>query len=124
MPEARRRRAAEQARQSNLPSRRGEQVFPANHVGDLLQVIVDGGDELIRPVAEAIAHQQVAALLRWVLLLRPEELVEEPLGSWIHPHSPADIAGQGNVLLAAGIGVASLPRPLIRDARSLDVRPR
>jgi hypothetical protein len=115
VPEARRRRAAEQAREANLASRRRQQIFAANHVGDFLQVIVDRDDELIGPVVEAIAHKQIAALLTGILLLRPEELIEETLDARLHSYAPTHIVCQRNLFLAAIVWIAKLARALIAD---------
>ena len=57
----------------NLPAGGLEQIGSANHVGDALQVIVYGHGELIGPVAQPIAKQQIAALLARILLLRADE---------------------------------------------------
>src|SRR5689334_16975423 len=105
MPEARRRGAAEQARETNLPTRGCKQIFTADHVGDFLQVIVDGRDELIRPVAEAIAHEQIAALPARVLFLWAEEFVEEFLDARIDSHAPTDIVGERDFFLATRVRI-------------------
>src|SRR6185436_20493621 len=118
MPEARRRFAPEQARQPNLASGGRQQILAANHVGDALQVIVDGHGVLIGPVAEAIAHQQIAALLARILFLRPEDFVEEALGTRLDDHAPADVAAEGDALVAAGVRITNF-RSLIPTPRSL-----
>src|SRR5690349_12732810 len=71
-------------------------------------MIVDGGDELIGPVAEAIAYQQIAALPARLLLLRPEAFVEEAFGARIDPDAPSHGAGQADLFFAAGVGIAPL----------------
>src|SRR6188474_1174480 len=109
MPEARHFLAAEQLREPNLPSSGRQQILAANHVGDALDVIVDGHRVLIRPVAHAIADQQIAALLAWILFLRPEDLIKEALDAGRHDHPPADTIAERNALVAAGIQVTSLP---------------
>ena len=47
-----------------------KQVVAADHEIDSLRRVIDGDGELIRPVALAIAQQQVAALSRGILRLR------------------------------------------------------
>src|SRR6188472_3578912 len=106
MPEARRGDAAEHARQSNLTARGRQQVDAANHVADALQVIVYGRRELIAPVAEAIANQQVPALEARLLFLRPEQFVEKSFDAWLHAHTPTHTFGQRNLLLTTRVGIA------------------
>ena len=60
--------AAQQPRELNLPAGGREQIVAADHVRDALHEVVDGGDELVGPVAGAVADEQVAALLGRLLL--------------------------------------------------------
>ena len=55
-----------------------------------LDVVVDRRGELIRPVAVAIAHQQIAALLRRPLLLRAVPEIDEALDGRLEPHPQPD----------------------------------
>ena len=55
----------------------------------LLDEIVHGHGELIRPVAVAIAHEQIAALRHRVLLLRSQHRVVERLHARIEPYARA-----------------------------------
>ena len=70
--ERRRPLAAEQPRETDLTAGRRQQVLAADHQVDALAVVVDGGGELVGPVAEPIADQHVAALPRRILFLRSE----------------------------------------------------
>ena len=57
---------------------------------DALQHVVGRRRPLIGPVAEPIANQQIAALPRRRLLLRPEPQVVEVFDTRVHPNSPSD----------------------------------
>ena len=71
-------------RATRIPaSGRGEQVGAPDYQADGLGEIVDGHRELVGPVAEAIANQQVTGLRRRVLGLRPERGVVEGLDAGI-----------------------------------------
>ena len=120
MPEPRRRDTAEQPRQTDLPACRRQQINTANHVGDELQMIVYRHRELIRPVAESIAHQQIAALQVGILFLRAKQLIEETLGTGIHAHAPADAIGQGDVFLATRVWIEFAVNLCPRACASVD----
>ena len=55
--------AAEQPRELDLAARGRQQIVAANDERDALHEIVHRRRELIRPVAVAVAHEQIAALL-------------------------------------------------------------
>ena len=65
--EGRRLVAAEQARDADLTAGRRQQVASAHDQIDALPEVIDARDELIRPVAEPIANDDVAALRRGIL---------------------------------------------------------
>ena len=96
---------AEEPGQRDLPAGRVEQILSADDERDALQHVVGGGGPLIRPVAEPIANQQIAALPRRRLLLRPEPQVVETLDPFVHPHPPADAVRHGQPAIAAPSGV-------------------
>src|SRR5262245_58221713 len=77
MKEGRRLLAPQRPRQLDLPPRRYQQVVAAYDERHLLCRVVNGRGELIGPMAVAIAHQKVAALLRRTLFLRAVTEVEE-----------------------------------------------
>src|SRR5258708_29669062 len=72
--ERRRPLAPEEAREADLAARGRQQILAADHEVDALAVVVDGGGELVGPVAEPIANQDVTALLGRILFLRAENL--------------------------------------------------
>ena len=78
-------------------------------------MIVNRRHELIGPVVEAIAHQQIAALQAGILLLGPEQFIEKTLGARIDAHAPSDAVGEGNIFVAARPGIPQLPRSLLSD---------
>ena len=109
--------ASEQTRDADLPAGRREQILTANHQVDLLTEIVDGHGELIRPVAQTIADQYIAALQRRILLLQSQSLVDERLDPGIHAHAPADPVGDGQAAIATASIVSKF-----RDLASLEPR--
>src|SRR6516162_4665798 len=93
--------APEQPREADLPAGRRKQILAANHEIDSLAEIVDGDRELIRPVAEAIADQDVSALRRGVQLPGSEAAIDELLDARIQPHAPAVAIDQRQPTAAA-----------------------
>src|SRR5262249_10515392 len=63
---------------------------------------------LIRPVAEAIAHQHIAALPRGILRLRSAPAVDEGLDAGIHADAPAEAIDEAKAALATRARVATL----------------
>src|SRR4029453_7746760 len=78
--------ASEQSGDPDLTAGRWQKIGPTNHVVDVLTPVVDCDCELIRPVAVAIAHQHVAALVRRILRLTTEPGIFELLDSRIDSH--------------------------------------
>src|SRR5947209_15551603 len=113
MKKLRRLAPTEHARELDLPASRREQVVAADHQRHALHVIVDGRRELIRPVAVAILDEQIAALRRRLLLLRPMAEIDEPLNRIVEPHAQADAAVFAEAALAAG---ARIPGLLVRSS--------
>ena len=86
--------SAEKTAKSDLAARGREQIAAADDVRDLFYEVIDGRRELIGPLADTIADEDVAALSRRVLCLRPEQAVVETLDPRIHTHAdPAARAG-------------------------------
>src|SRR5438105_1751265 len=85
--EFRRRGSAEKARELDLAPRRLKEIVAANDERHALCEIIHGGGELIRPLAVAIAGQQVAALLPRLLLERAVAQVDEPFDGRLEPHA-------------------------------------
>ena len=71
MKERRRIRTAQEPRELNLPACGVQQIDATHDVSHTLQPVVDDNGKLIRPVAEPVAEQKVAALFGGRLLLRP-----------------------------------------------------
>ena len=106
MEKRRRLVAAEQPRQLNLPARGGEEIDAADHQRHALDVVVDRRRELIRPVAVAIAGQQIAALLGGALLLWTETEIDEALHRWLEPNAQPAARALGEPAVAAGARIA------------------
>jgi hypothetical protein len=70
---------AEHLPQTKLTPRGRGEIFTANDVGNPLRHVVDGDRELVRPVAVAIAQQQIAALTVGFMLDHSEEKIVERL---------------------------------------------
>ena len=83
--------------------------------------IVDGHRELVGPVAEAIANQQVTGLRRRVLGLRAERGVVEGLDAGIDPQPPAMPVVERQAAVATAAAVAQLRTE--RCARGVGARP-
>src|SRR4029079_18638742 len=82
--------AAEQTGELNLPAGGRKKVDAANHQRHALHVVVDGGRELVRPVALAVARKEIAALVRGPLLLGTEPQIDEALNRGLEPNAEAD----------------------------------
>ena len=106
MEESGRLGAAKEARQSNLAAGRCQQVHAANDIRDALEMVIDSHRPLISPVPESIAHEDVAALLRRILRLRPEPAIDERLRAGIHPDAPAQTIDEAESAMAARAGIA------------------
>ena len=102
--------AAEQTRELDLPAGRGQQVDAANDQVDALPRVVHGDRELIRPVAEPVANQHVAALLCRRLLLPAEQRILERLDTGRQAHAPADTVRERQVAIAACARILSARR--------------
>src|SRR3954464_2431570 len=92
---------AQQAGDANLPAGRRQQVLAAYHDVDPLAEIIDTHRELVGPVAETIADQHVSALLRRVLLLPTQALIDERLDAGVHAHAPPGVVSQRQAAVAA-----------------------
>src|SRR6266540_111760 len=95
-------RAAEETREQDLPAGRRQQIVATDDERHALHVVVHRRAELIRPVAVAIAHEEIAALLRRPLLLRSVTQIDEPLDGRIEAHAQAESGGIGEPTVAAG----------------------
>ena len=100
--------AAHETSEANLPAGGREQIVAADHVRDALHEVVDGGDELIGPVAGAVADEQVAALLGRLLLLRSLSKIHESLHGRLEPDAQPDAGTIGESTVAAGSRVPQL----------------
>src|SRR5262245_54263481 len=107
MEELRRLGASEQAGELNLPARRRQQIVAADDERHPLDVVVDGRGELVRPVALAILHQQIAALLRRSLFLRSVPEIDESLDGRLEADANADARPFGEAAIAARTGIAT-----------------
>src|SRR4051812_41515554 len=97
---------AQQAGDANLPAGRRQQVLAAYDDIDPLTEVINTHGELVGPVAETIADQHVSALLRGVLLLPTQALVDERLDSRVHAHAPPGTVSQRQAAFAAVAVVA------------------
>jgi D-aminopeptidase len=100
--------AAEQPRQPDLTAGRRKQILPADDEVDPLAPIVHGDGELIRPVAQPVADQHVAALCRRVLLLPAHHRIVKNLHPWQQSHAPTEPVAQGQMTIAAATRIAKL----------------
>src|SRR5688572_10252790 len=89
MQKRRRLATSQQTAELDLSACRIEQIFAADHVRDTLQPIVYDHGKLIRPVAVAIADEDIAGFLRGTLLLRPETAIVKSLDRRVEPHANA-----------------------------------
>src|SRR5437899_864439 len=108
MEKLRRRTAAEQTRQLKLAAGGPEEIVAANDERHTLDVIVHRRRELIRPVAVAIACQQVAALLERPLLLRSMPPVDEMLERRLQPNPQASSVAFRQPAIAARARIPKL----------------
>ena len=99
---------AEQPRELNLAAGRRQQIHAADDDIDVLTPVIDRDRELIGPVAEPIANQQVAALPGRRLRLSPEQRIVEHLDGVWQTDPPADTAGQRQAAIAAGTRIPQL----------------
>src|SRR5262249_51327257 len=89
-----------------LPAGGREEIVAANDVRHALQVVVDRHGELIRPVAFAIANQQISALFGRPLFLWTVPEIDEALdGRFEADPQPATRCG-GKPPIAAGARIA------------------
>lgn len=92
--------ASQKTAELDLSTCRIEQIFAADHVRDTLQPVVYDDRKLIRPVAVAIAEQEIAALLRGTLLLRAEPAIVKSFDGRLEPHANATAGGLRQMLVA------------------------
>ncbi|MEY3702346.1 MAG: hypothetical protein RI891_1638, partial [Gemmatimonadota bacterium] len=79
MEEGRRRRAPEESRETELASGGGEEILAADHEIDALFPVIDGDGELVGPLTEPVADEEIAALRHRVLGLWPKPQIIEAL---------------------------------------------
>ena len=89
MKKGRRTLAAEQTAELDLAAGGIEQILTAYDEVHVLQPVVDDDGKLIRPVAVAIADEEIAALFRGALLLAPKPTIVELLDRGLQPHPDA-----------------------------------
>ena len=80
---------AEHLPETQLTSRRRREIFTANDVGNPLHHVVDGDRELIRPVAVAIAQQQIPTLTSGFMLDDAQEKILERLDTFGNSNAQA-----------------------------------
>src|SRR3954454_24998027 len=102
--EDRRPRAAEQARQRDLPTRGGQQVHSAYDEIDAVLHVIHRDCELIRPLSVSIARQQISALRGRPLHLRPQPAVVESLVALVEPDANPSIS------TGAEFSIPAMPR--------------
>ena len=106
MEKCRRFRPSEQPREQNLAACGVEQVLAAHDEVDVLNPVVHGDGELVGPVAFAIAHRHVTALLVRMLCLRAEPQIVEANNALVEPYAKSEAGRFAQVFLAAGTGIA------------------
>src|SRR5262245_55661600 len=110
MQEQRRLAPAEQPRELQLTAGGREEIVAANHVRHTLDVVVDCHSELIRPVAFAIANQQITALFGRALFLRAVPEVDKALGGGLEAHPQPDTRCVVEPPIAAGARIGRTAR--------------
>src|SRR5262249_54369489 len=90
MEKLRRLSTPEEPRELNLAAGRCQQVVAPDDERHTLYMVVNGCGELVRPVAFAIADEQIATLLRRPLLLWTVTQVDEALDARLEPDADAD----------------------------------
>src|SRR5262245_4453488 len=120
MKKLRRLDSAKETCELDLAARGREQIVTTNHQRHALLEIVDCRHELISPVAFAIAHEQVAALLRRPLFLRPVPQIVEALDRWSQTDAQSETRTFGQAFRGAGAGISKLALrlPCCRDVLS------
>ena len=79
MEEGGRCHAPEELREAQLSTGGGEEILPPDHEVDPLFPVVDGDRELIGPLTEPVAHEEIAALCHRVVGLWAEPKIIESL---------------------------------------------
>ena len=93
---------------ADLPAGRRQQVLAPDHdIDPMLHIIHDDG-ELVSPLPEPVAHEQVAALGSWFLFLGTEPEVIESLDAWRHDDATCLRDGAVDAARAAASGIAHL----------------
>lgn len=108
---------AEQPPDLELPPGRIEQVFASDDEIDPLLPIVDDHGELIRPVAIAVAGEDIPTLRRRLLLLRPEPEIVKPFHRIVDPDAKTEARRFRKVSARARAGIA-MTRDVAARARA------
>src|SRR5256886_13423840 len=124
MQEGRRLGASKKPRELNLASGRRQQIISAHDERDALLEIVGGRRELIRPVALAIADEQIAALLVRPLLLKAMAQIDEAFDRRLELHADADAGSLNDATIATRArvrwgGLFRPPRAALQGPRHL-----
>ena len=106
MQVGRRLRATKHPAQTDLAPCRIEQIRAPDNQIHVLFEIIDGHRELVRPVAIAIAQQQVAALVQRCLFKDAEQQIGEPLAARLELDAKTPPGGVGE---ATGAAMAVIP---------------
>jgi len=64
-------------REAELPAGRRQQVHPSNHERDTIPRVVDGDRKVVRPMAIAVADEDIAEFVGRRIALDPEQRVPE-----------------------------------------------
>jgi hypothetical protein len=108
--ERRRLGTSEETRQLNLAAGRFQEIVAADDQVHALDPVIDDRCEVIRPVAGAIPHQQIAALIQRLLRLRTMAPIVEPLQGRLQPDSEAQAGRLRQALVGARAGISELVR--------------
>lgn len=106
MEKSRRVGSAEQPREQDLTPGGVEQILAAHDEVDVLRPVVHRDSELVGPVAFAIADEQIAALIAWMLRLRTQPKIVETDDAVVEPHAKAEPGRFAHVFVPARAGIA------------------
>ena len=109
-------RATEQSCEVDLPSGALEQVLAPDHDIDTVRHVIHHHRELVRPVAVAVAEQQVSALLRRLLHQMPKQEIIEWDHGWLHSKPTRRCFGEGYRAVSTCTGIWCLPILIVPGA--------
>src|SRR5436305_15105812 len=94
-------RPSEQPRELNLSAGRRQEIFAADDERHTLVEVIHRNGELVGPVAESVADQQVAARVEGPLFLRSQRHIIESLDGRFDPDAHAESSTEREMSFAA-----------------------